>query len=206
MQHKSQETIDRIIVYVEDYFKSNGYSPTITQIGKALGIARCTVHRYIDYMKENGILRYSNNEISTDVTMKVKSDVSFAGISGTIPCGTPEEQAEQVETYIPLPSSLVGRGDFFILKAKGESMIDAGIDSGDLVVVRKQKTAKEGEIIAALVDGSESTLKTLTFDEDRNVVLHPENATMKDIRPMTGFEIQGVAVYVLKKIGAINQN
>ena len=56
MQHKSQETIEQIIVYVEDYFKSNGYSPTITQIGKALGIARCTVHRYIDYMKENGVL------------------------------------------------------------------------------------------------------------------------------------------------------
>lgn len=203
MQHKSQETINQIMAYVEDFFKSNGCSPTITQIGKALGLARCTVYRYIDYMQENGILNYANNEISTDMTMKVKSDVSFAGISGSIPCGTPEEQAEQVETYIPLPSSLVGRGEFFILKAKGDSMIEAGIDSGDLVVVRKQQTAKEGEIIAALVDGSESTLKTFMYDEDGQVVLHPENATMKDIRPMTGFEIQGVAVYVLKQIGTI---
>ena len=205
MQHKSQDTINRIVTYVEDFFKSNGYSPNITQIGKALGIARCTVYRYIDHMRETGILNYVDKEISTETTMKVKSDVNYAGVSGSIPCGTPEEQAEQVEAYIPLPESLVGKGNFFILKARGDSMTGAGIDSGDLVVVRKQETAKEGEIVAALVDGSESTLKTLTRDENGQVILHPENATMKDIRPMTGFEIQGVAVYVLKQIGAVNR-
>ncbi len=203
MQHKSQQTAERILQYVGEYSRSHGASPTVTRIGKDLGIARCTVYRYIDHLKESGLLRYDGQEISTEATAKVSSDVRYAGISGTIPCGTPEEQAALVETYIPLPGSLVGRGEFFVLKAEGDSMTGAGIGSGDLVVIRKQKTAKPGEIVAALIDGSESTLKTLAFDGEGKVLLHPENAAMKDIRPASGFEIQGVAIYVLKKIGDV---
>ena len=205
MRHMNGETIEQIKAYIEDYFRQNGYSPSVPQIGEALGLPKTTAYRYIVYMNEHGILSYSRNDISTNLTEKVKTAIHYAGVSGSIPCGTPDEQVEQIDEYIPLPASLVGKGEFFILKAYGDSMIEAGIDSGDLVVIRKQKTAKEGEIVAALLNGAEATLKTLQYDETGRAVLHPENQALEDIRPMTGFEIQGVAVYVLKKIGTIQR-
>lgn len=87
-----------------------------------------------------------------------------------------------LEDYVPLPTSIFGEGELYILRVSGESMIDAGINDGDLVVIKKTKEARNGDIVVALVDNSNTTLKRLFIDEEHHyVVLHPENKSMKDI-------------------------
>lgn len=119
----------------------------------------------------------------------------------TIPCGMPEQEEEDIEEYISFPCSVIGMGEFFILRAVGDFMVDAGIGEGDLVIVRKQTDVPIGNIVAALVD-SGSTLKRLCYDRDKNgCYLHPENS--KADYPDTygnGFFVQGVAVYALKAL------
>lgn len=105
-----------------------------------------------------------------------------------------------MEEYIPLPVSVFGSGDFYVLRASGDSMIDAEINSGDLVVIEKQQTANIGDIVVALTDDRLNTLKRLCFDEERNCYyLHPENAAYEDIY-VQGLSVQGVARHVIKAL------
>lgn len=102
-------------------------------------------------------------------------------------------------TYVSLPNAIFGKGDFFILRASGNSMIEAGIDDGDLVVIRKQVSAEEGDIVVALVD-NQNTLKRFYRDEEnKKIILHPENKKMKDI-VVDECYIQGVACHVIKSL------
>ena len=120
-----------------------------------------------------------------------------AAVVGDISCGLPNIAEEHIEEYVSLPESMFGSGEFYILRARGESMIEAGIDPGDLVVIRKQETAENGQIAVVLVD-DEATLKRF-YIEDNRVRLHPENSEMKDIY-VDHCIIQGVAVKVIKDI------
>jgi len=120
-------------------------------------------------------------------------------ILGAVPCGPLTEVEEYVEGYVRLPESLIGHGRFFLLTASGNSMVGAGIQDGDLVLIRQQETAEIGDIVVALVD-NEVTLKRLEFDEDRkSYYLHPENKRMRDIY-VDQLTVQGVAVKVLKDL------
>ncbi len=102
-------------------------------------------------------------------------------VRGTVSCGVPTLEEEYAEEYVSLPVSMFGNGTFFILRANGESMIDAEIAPGDFVLVRKQSEAMDGDIVVALV-GNENTLKRYFVDtENKQIRLHPENKTMKDI-------------------------
>lgn len=114
-----------------------------------------------------------------------------------ISCGLPNIAEEHIEEYVSLPESMFGSGEFYILRARGESMIEAGIDPGDLVVIRKQETAENGQIAVALVD-EEATLKRF-YVEDNRVRLHPENSEMEDFY-VDHCIIQGVAVKVIKDL------
>ena len=116
---------------------------------------------------------------------------------GSIGCGIPNLAEENIEEYVSLPRSMFGNGEFFILRANGESMIDAGIETGDLVVIRKQSCAEDGQIVVALVE-DETTLKRL-YRENGKVRLHPENRDMDDII-VDDCIIQGVAVKVIKDL------
>ena len=105
-----------------------------------------------------------------------------------------------VEEYIPLPVSIFGSGELFIVRASHDSMIEAGIDDGDLVVVRKQQTARDGDIVVALVN-NENTLKRYYRDDKHHcIILHPENSTMSDIIVHGECYIQGVAQQVIKNL------
>lgn len=126
--------------------------------------------------------------------------VSAAGIKAG--CGLPQLEEENAEEYLSLPVALFGSGSFYLLRAKGTSMIEAGINPGDLVLIREQSEAKDGEIIVALVN-NENTLKRLRVDEANHCVrLHPENKKMQDIIVPEGesLQIQGVAVHVIKAL------
>ena len=129
----------------------------------------------------------------------MNTDIAQTAIVGSVPCGSPQYEEENIEEYISLPTAIFGKGDFFILRASGNSMIEAGIDDGDLVVVKKQIYADDGDIVVALVD-NQNTLKRFYRDNDnRKVILHPENKWMKDIVVDDCF-IQGVACHVIKSL------
>ena len=121
-------------------------------------------------------------------------------IVGEIACGSPILAEQNIESYLTISGSFLGIGEYFVLVAKGKSMIDAGIEEGDYVVVRKQNTAEEGQIVVALVNDGECTLKRYYLDKRKEKVrLHPENPEMEDLF-FPNVDIQGVAVKVIKNL------
>ena len=150
-------------------------------------------------MNENGMIRYDGQQISTEQTEKVQTELISVALLGPVSCGVPTLEEEYAEEYVSLPVSMFGNGTFFLLRASGESMIDAGIAPGDLVLVRKQSEATDGEIVVALV-GNENTLKRYYVDTESHMIrLHPENKAMRDII-VPDCRVQGVAVKVIKNL------
>lgn len=201
MRSKSKELMDSIYKYVNQFCIAHSRTPSTAEISQALYVSKGTIHNYLKEMDVRGMLFYQNGELRTSVTSQVNTDQVGIPIAGAIPCGTPEEEVENIEEYISMPRAVVGNGDFFILRASGDSMVDAGIDSGDLVVVRRQLEASPGQIVAALVDGG-STLKRLRYDDDADrYILCPENRR-KNYPNIEGHDIsiQGVAIRVLKEL------
>lgn len=199
MRYKSEETMKEITAAIDSYFFIHKETPSITEIAKLVGRSRSTIHAYLQEMNRIGQIHYDGVTLETPVTSKADSGYSLSPIIGSIACGEPQYEEENFEAYVALPDALFGSGEHFILRAKGESMIEAGIDPGDLVVVRKQNTADEGDIVVALVD-NETTLKRFYIDKEKKCVrLHPENRTMNDILVKSCY-IQGVAQHVIKAL------
>ena len=198
IRKKNPETMKKIIKFVEEYYFVYHKSPSMGEISSSLDIGRSTAYKYLIEMNENGLLSYDGKKIVTSHMAKANYNSTRVPVLGNIVCGEPEYAEENFEEYVSLPESLFGKGEFFILRTYGESMIDAGIEEGDMVVVKKQNVASHGDIVVALVD-NETTLKTLLFDKEGRVVLHPENKNMKDIYPKECY-IQGVAKHIIKSI------
>ncbi len=197
MQHKSYDLKKEILNAVNDLFRSNNRTPSISEIAEETKRSRSTVHAYLVEMDREGMLRYDAGNIETTITQKTNPSTTLTPLIGSVICGEPQYEEENFEEYVALPTAVFGNGPFFLLRAKGTSMIDAGIEPNDLVVVEKQNTADEGDIVVALVD-NETTLKRFYYDEKKQCVrLHPENKTMKDILVKSCY-IQGVAQYVIK--------
>lgn len=201
MRYLSKETMQRIIAFVDKYYNENSYSPTIAEISQNLSLAVGTIHKYLHRMTEMDKLYFDGRHIITPYIEELQ-DKFHAPISGDIACGSPIYAEEQHEESFPLPDDFIGKGEYFWLRAKGDSMINAGIDSGDLVLIRIQNTANEGDIVVALIDDS-ATLKTLSYDRvNRKVVLISENDD-KDNYPNQIYDniiVQGKAEYVFKKL------
>lgn len=199
MRHKSVELMTRIQVYAERFQLEYHRSPSTSEIATALGIVKSTVYKYLVEMDEKGMLSYRDGNIVTEKTRKIATVNVSAAILGSVSCGIPQLEEEYVEEYVSLPVALFGKGEFFILRAKGESMIDAGIDDGDLVVIKKQLSATEGQIVVALIE-NETTLKRFFLDRDKRCIrLHPENKEMSDIY-VSECSIQGIAIHVIKSL------
>lgn len=199
MRSKSKELMHTILEYIDSYYFEHHQTPSTSEIGIGVGISRSTAYKYLVAMSQENMISYDNGEICTAKMQKTSLGSSTAPLLGQIACGIPDIQEEDIEEYVTLPQSLFGKGDFFILRAYGESMINAGIEPDDLVVVRKQNTAKEGDIIVALVDGANTLKRFYLDDKNKKVILHPENDTMDDME-FDSVEIQGVAVHVIKKL------
>ncbi len=181
MRSKSPELMERIRRFAEKFYIDEGRSPSTSDIANGVGIARGTAYKYLVAMNEKGIISYNGRDIRTRLTEKVESTHSKAPICGSIPCGSPAEEIEHIETIVLLPTAIFGKGELYILVASGDSMIGAGIEDGDLVVINRQAVANEGDIVVALID-NESTLKRFYKDEDnRFVILRAENKKYKDI-------------------------
>ena len=127
------------------------------------------------------MIEYDGQEIRTNVTRKYSGEQTQTPIVVLFLVAVPQYEEENIEEYVSLPTAIFGKGDFFILRASGQSMIEAGIDDGDLVVVKKQVEAKEGDIVVALVDNQNTLKRYFRDDENKKIILHPENKKMKDI-------------------------
>ena len=183
--------------FIDSYADRYGYSPTMTEIAEGTGIPKTTVHRYLSDMRAEGRVNLSGHR--TLAFSDTGASSVRVPVLGAVSCGLPKFAEENIEEYVRLPSSLFGDGEFYFLRAKGDSMIGAGIDDGDLVLVRRQDTARPGQIAVALVD-DEATLKRFYPEpEKRRVRLHPENPELEDIY-VDGCAVQGIAVKVIKDL------
>lgn len=201
MRTKDKELMNKMLNYINDSFEKTGRTPTYREIAKEFSITSGCVSNYIKEMAEKNMLENSSGSrgIRTLKMKKSNNAIEQLGVVGTIACGSPMYAEENIETYISFPRALLGNGEFFILRANGESMINAGIDDGDLVIIRKQETAEEGDIVVALIN-DEATLKRFYRDKKRKKIrLHPENAKLEDMY-FDNIAIQGVAIKVIKDL------
>ncbi|HWF71768.1 MAG TPA: transcriptional repressor LexA [Solirubrobacteraceae bacterium] len=181
---RQQEIFD----FIKRYSASYGYPPTVRDIGKAVGLASSsTVHAHLANLERIGLLRRDPTkpraiELLDRAAAGVMSIVRPQGLPvvGQVAAGQPVLAEENIEEYIETPEFAGGRDGEYLLRVRGESMKDVGIMDGDLVVVRPQDTATDGDIVVALV-GEEATVKRF-FQESDHVRLQPENETMEPIR------------------------
>ena len=201
MRKKNEELMDRIVAYMDGEFMEDGNYPTIRQIAEAMGISKSCAANYVNYMQGKGLLEKKGgwNGIRTKAINKISNETEYVPVIGTVACGIPLLAEQNIENYLPIPKEILGNGKHFILKAIGNSMINAGISDGDYVIVRQQDDAEEGKIIVALIN-DEATLKRYYIDEKKKKVrLHPENDEMEDMY-YDNVIIQGVAVKIIKDI------
>ena len=198
MRSKNPAYFELLIRFIDDYIDNYGRSPSTQEIASGTGLSPATVSRYLSRMREDGIIDYSGHR---NIVTKRNSaiETNAVPVLGSVSCGIPKFAEENIEEYVKLPVSLFGKGDFFLLRASGNSMIEAGIDNGDLVLVRRQDYAAPGQIVVALME-EEATLKRY-YPEPQNgyIRLQPENKDLDDII-VDHCLIQGVAVHVIKEL------
>ncbi|MCI0543183.1 MAG: transcriptional repressor LexA [Actinobacteria bacterium] len=199
------ERQQQILEYIKQMVGERGYPPSVREIGEALGLSSpSTVHSHLNALVREGTLRRDPTKpraiMVVDQPRRMVPDARMRDIPilGRIAAGTPILAAESVDEYLTLPVDLVGDGPVFLLKVKGDSMIDAGIHHGDLVAVNRQPDARDGEIVAALVDGEEATVKRLRR-RDGKVVLESANPTYEPMVFADGVELIGKVVTVLRR-------
>lgn len=203
MRSKNPELMKQICAYVNDFFRVNRCSPSLLEIAKANGIAKTTVYRYLADMNDCGMISYDGHTIETPQIEKCVSGYFSAPIVGSIRCGDPESEEEHVEEYVSLPESIFGKGNFYVLRASGDSMIDAGVQEMDLVVIRKDTEATIGDMVVALDDENQNTLKRFAgYDEAGYALLKYENQEKypDKVIKVRQLVVQGVAKHVIKTL------
>jgi len=199
---RQQEIFD----FIKKYSAKYGYPPTVRDIGKAIGLtSSSTVHAHLSNLEKIGLLRRDPTkpraiELLVDRAKKAADAVVSGGIPvvGQVAAGSPVLAEENIDEYVQVPDIAGGGDGEFVLAIKGDSMINAGIHNKDHVVVRSQETAKNGDIVVALVGESEATVKRF-FKESDHVRLQPENDSLEPIRS-TEVKVLGKVVGVLRRV------
>jgi repressor LexA len=192
----------QILDYVAKHIEKRGYAPTIEEIGEHFGLSSlATVHKHLSNLQDKGLIKRAWNRsramelVPAAVTVKAVE----LPMLGRIAAGTPIEAIQSAET-VWVPEDMVGRGDTYVLQVKGNSMIEEQIRDGDFVVVEERTTAEDGEMVVALVDGENATLKKLYREKDGRVRLQPANAAMKPIYVTADrLRIQGIVIGLLRR-------
>lgn len=179
---------NEVLNYVKSYIVSHGYPPTVREIGKALEISSpATIHAHLKNLANKGFIKKDGSK-NRAIELLVKNEfektnelVTEVPLLGKITAGSPIEAIEMPDEYFALPSYLLPKGkEVFTLKVEGTSMINAGILDGDIVIVERRSNARNGEIVVAMTDENEVTLKTF-YKEKNHFRLQPENDTMDPI-------------------------
>jgi repressor LexA len=190
-----------ILDYLNDFIQQHGYAPSLEEIGKRFGLSSlATVHKHLTNLQDKGFIRRAWNrsrsvEIVPDRTGGKAIELPLLGL---VAAGSPIEAISTPET-IAVPEDLVGKGDTYVLRVRGDSMIDEQIRDGDYVIVEDRKKAENGEMVIALVKGSDVTLKKF-YRENGRVRLQPANPAMRPlVVPADDVQVQGVVVGVMRK-------
>lgn len=197
MRILNDDILEKVAQYNIDYQKEHGKSPSYREIMHALKLGSlATVQRYIRALVKADRIEVTDAGNISPLPQLMGGESKVVPLIGEIACGEPLFAVENIEESYTLPKSLFGDGELFMLTAKGNSMIDAGISKGDLLVIRRQTAADDGDIVVALID-NDATLKRL-YHKDGKIILHPENKQMKDII-LDKCNVQGVLVGCIKK-------
>lgn len=202
-----------ILRFIEKQVKENSYPPSVREIGKAVGLSStATVHGYLAKLEQKGYIKKENQKGRTLKLLKSENGKTpsqegkdfYSGkelvevpVIGKITAGAPILAVENVTDTFPIPVDFVGNSESFMLTVRGESMIEAGILNGDYILVKKQNTANNGEIVVALIE-DEATVKTFYKEKD-HIRLQPENSTMDPII-VPNCEILGKVIGVFRKM------
>ncbi len=199
----------QVLEFIDAEVRRRGYPPSVREIGEAVGLSSSsTVHAHLAALQDKGYLRRDPTKPrAIEVTLEPSSGaaverrpVRYVPLVGDVAAGTGVLAAENVEETVPLPEDLTGTGDLFMLRVRGDSMLEVGIFDGDLVVARHQDTAEPGEIVVAGIPGEEATVKT--FLRRRNkIVLRPENDELDElVYDPDEVSIYGKVVTVLRRL------
>lgn len=208
---KLSERQKQVLDYIRETVNDRGYPPSVREIGDAVGLSSpSSVHSQLSSLVDMGAIKRDPSKPRAIVVVESEAAATDAPATrdddrlreipllGRIAAGTPILAAENVDDVLPLPVELVGNGPVFLLEVKGDSMIDAGIHEGDLVAIQSQKEARDGEIVAALIDGEEATVKRLRR-KDGKVILESENPAYQPMVFSEGVELIGKVVSVLRR-------
>jgi repressor LexA len=200
----------RILEVIHDYLDEHGYPPSVREIGQEVGLSSpSSVHAQLETLEAKGFLRRDLSKpralelrLDPDTDLETRpTPTRNVPLVGDIAAGGPIVAEERVESLVTLPRDLVGEGDLFMLRIRGESMIDAGVLPDDLVVVRQQPTVDQGDMCAALIDG-EATVKFFRRDRSGEVFLDPANEAYEPI-PLAADQdvrVMGRVVAVLRSV------
>jgi repressor LexA len=197
---------DKVLTFIKKFVVENGYPPSVREIGAGLGLSSpATVHTHLTKLEKAGCIRKTDSKFRTiEVLVENEyatndADLIKVPLLGKITAGNPIEAIERPFEFFSLPADLIpNKESVFTLEVSGESMINKGIYDGDIVIVQKQKQARNGDIIVAMNDENEVTLKTFYKEKD-HIRLQPENDTMKPII-LPNVQILGKAIGLYRKL------
>lgn len=199
----------QVLEFIESQLRERGYPPSVREIGEAVGLTSpSTVHSHLATLQRKGFLRRDPTkpraiEVRYDPNSGAaisRSPVRHVPLVGDVAAGTDVLAEENLQELLPLPGEFTGDGELFMLRVRGDSMIDAGILDGDFVVVRSQPTAERGEIVVAGIPGGEATVKTYQRDGDKVVLVPANPALVPMVFSPDEVTIFGRVVTVLRKV------
>lgn len=180
---------EAILEFIRKNVREKGYPPSVREIGEAVGLASSsTVHGHLERLEAQGYIRRDPTKpraiellVGDDSSPVNTEGAIFAPIIGKVTAGQPITALENIEDYFPLPESMARDSSVYLLKVQGDSMVDAAILDGDYVVVKRQETASNGDIVVAMTEENEATVKRF-FREKDHIRLQPENSSMEPLR------------------------
>lgn len=197
----NEEKLNNVLKFIEEFTKDNGYGPSIREVCAKLNIkSTATAYSYISKLQDRGDLTKASNKKRT-VSLNMITPQLKVPLIGKVTAGYPIFATQNYQGYYNLPANEFSGDDLFMLEVSGNSMIDAGIFNGDQIIVRKQSTAENGEIVVALVnDLEEATVKRFYKKEDK-IILHPENSEFPDFiyEKNDPIEILGKVIGLVRK-------
>ncbi len=175
----------QILNYIREKIRTSGYPPSVREIGQAVGLrSSSTVHNHLVQLEQKGFLKKDPTKPRAIIPVDSEGDIAISEtiplpVVGSVAAGSPILAEQNIEEYLPVPVDFVGPGSHFILRVKGDSMIEAGIFDGDYLIVRQQQEANNGEIVVALIE-DEATVKRF-YRRELGIELKPENTAMASI-------------------------
>ncbi|MBR2901924.1 MAG: transcriptional repressor LexA [Clostridia bacterium] len=192
---KKQNNEEKILSFIKDQISTNGYPPSVREICSAVGLkSTSSVHSYLKELEKQGRIKlgsdkkramsvvsgHSSDSYHSDRYVSRESSVSSLPLIGRISAGTPILAEESIDQYFTVSSTMLHGEECFLLRVTGDSMIEAGILDGDMLIVRRQDNANNGDIVVALIDGEEATVKAF-YKEEGHYRLQPRNSSMDPI-------------------------